>query len=781
MAWMAVAGGGTVERWGLFEAALKSSKPYANPFTDVDLTARFECDGETIVVKGFHDGDGTWRIRCMPTKEGRWTFRTQSTDPELDGKTGEFACGPPARGNHGPVRVARTWHFAYADGTPYFQIGTTCYAWIHQTEALQAQTLRTLARSPFNKIRFCIFPKSYTYNQNDPPFYPFERRPDGTFDFTRPNPVYWRHLERCLLDLQRLGIEADLILWHPYDRWGFAQMGAANDDRYLRTCIARLAAFRNVWWSLANEYDLMASEPQNHRGGKTMADWDRFFQILQSEDPFGHLRSIHNCRGFYDHTKPWVTHASIQSSDLASGPAWREKYRKPIVYDECRYEGNIPEGWGNLTAEQMVDRFWLGTVGGCYVGHGETYKHPEDILWWSKGGVLHGASPKRIQWLKDFMAHAPAFHELKPLSDGKETFVLAKEGEYYLVYCLHQRPQGVRLTGTRPYKVDLIDPWEMTVTPAGTASPGQYSFSAPKPDLVYRFTPHQPGEEALPEAKPNSATRPGTSAIRPRVIISSDFPPVDVIPVGAGSGPADKRSDPDDVQSMVRFLLYTNDLDVEGLVASAGTLANIAKKQNILDILNVYDQVDENLRRHDPRYPTADRLRSVTWEGRSNAWGKPANDILGEGKDSEASNAIIGVVDRPDPRPVWVCVWGGSREVAQAVWTVRATRTPADLERFLGKLRIYLIGKQDGSAQWLLDSFPSLFVILSTGITWGCSGTCVALIRSLRTWRGSTPTFAKDTDRWALCTRRAGSARRTRGSRRGIRLRSCTWSARRAD
>lgn len=75
-----------------------------------------------------------------------------------------------------------------------------------------------------------------------------------------------------------------------------------------------------------------------------------------------------------------------------------------------------------------------------------------------------------------------------------------------------------------------------------------------------------------------------------RVIISSDFPPLDVIPGGAGHGPAEKRSDPDDVQSMVRFLLYANNLDVEGLVASSGTFANVANKTNLLDILNLYDQ-----------------------------------------------------------------------------------------------------------------------------------------------------------------------------------------------
>jgi hypothetical protein len=203
-----------------------------------------------------------------------------------------------------------------------------------------------------------------------------------------------------------------------------------------------------------------------------------------------------------------------------------------------------------------------------------------------------------------------------------------------------------------------------------------------------------------------------------RVIMLSDFPPLDVIPGGGGKGPPEKLSDPDDIQSMVRFLLYTNDLEVEGLVASAGTFANIARKQNILDILDLYDQVDENLRKHDVGFPTADRLRAVTWQGRDTTWGKPVEEIIGEGKDTEASEAIIRVVDRPDPRPVWVGVWGGSCEVAQAIWKVRHTRSPAELQRFLDKLRIFMIGLgdktgQDGSGQWLLDTFPNLFMIVS--------------------------------------------------------------------
>lgn len=244
------------------------------------------------------------------------------------------------------------------------------------------------------------------------------------------------------------------------------------------------------------------------------------------------------------------------------------------------------------------------------------------------------------------------------------------------------------------------------------------------------------GGLALACAWTPSPVRAAEAPARPRVIVSSDLPPLDVIPgKGARVGdPPERISDPDDIQSMVRFLLYANEMDVEGLVASAGTFANVARKQHILDLLDVYGRVVGNLQRHDPRYPGVDGLRAVAWQGRDGAWGTPdfgtepptLESILGAGKDSEASEAIIRIVDRPDPRPVWFCAWGGSREVAQAIWTVRTTRSPAELARFLGKLRVYLIARQDRTAQWMLDSFPGLFVILTRknyeGMFWSSPG-----------------------------------------------------------
>jgi hypothetical protein len=248
----------------------------------------------------------------------------------LDGAEGSFTlrCAPRP-GNHGPVRVANTYHFAYADGTPYKQIGTTCYVWNLQGAELEAQTLATLAQAPFNKIRFCVFPKHYRYNENEPEHYPFPCLARGGSQWAGSNAgrcqgwagaststtfdarVFPAPGSLCRAILRDLGIEADIILFHPYDRWGFATMDAEQDDRYLRYIVARLAAYRNVWWSMANEYDLMPN--------KSMAEWDRFFRVVQECDPYQHLRSIHNWRDFYDHSKPWVTHQSIQRSDLCAG------------------------------------------------------------------------------------------------------------------------------------------------------------------------------------------------------------------------------------------------------------------------------------------------------------------------------------------------------------------------------------------------------------------------------------------------------------------------------
>ena len=461
------------EQWGVFELELAGSAE-GNPFLEVELTAQFSYKHRTIEVDGFYDGDGVYRIRFMPDALGSWRYRTHSNRDELSGVEGTFICTASAPGNHGPVRVANTYHFAYADGTPYKQIGTTCYVWAHQGDELEEQTLATLQAASFNKLRMCVFPKHYAFNENEPERYPFpclsrgssrwtgswavDVQPGWAFDFSRFDPSFFRHFEQRVEQLRDMGIEADLILFHPYDRWGFTSMDAATDDRYLRYIVARLAAYRNVWWSMANEYDLMPN--------KSMADWDRFFRIVQEHDPYGHLRSIHNCFVFYDHSKPWVTHQSIQHGNLEQTRVWREQGRKPVVVDECGYEGNIWPSWGNITAQEMVHRFWLGTARGGYIGHGETYEHPEDILWWAKGGILHGESAPRLAFLRRILEDGPAAG-LDPISDVPGMFPCAGQPHaYYLTYFgVHQPAQMVfDVPDGEQYAAEVIDTWAMTAT-----------------------------------------------------------------------------------------------------------------------------------------------------------------------------------------------------------------------------------------------------------------------------------------------------------------------------
>jgi hypothetical protein len=141
-----------VERWGVFEAEFRGPSE-GNPFVEVELSAVFSHGGRDIRAPGFYDGGGVYRIRFMPDEVGEWTYTTESNRSELSGKTGSFNCAKPRAGNRGPVGVRDTFHFAYADGTPFFPFGTTAYAWIHQGDELEAQTLATLKTAGFNKIR----------------------------------------------------------------------------------------------------------------------------------------------------------------------------------------------------------------------------------------------------------------------------------------------------------------------------------------------------------------------------------------------------------------------------------------------------------------------------------------------------------------------------------------------------------------------------------------------------------------------------------------------------
>lgn len=493
------------EQWGLFELTLTGKKD-GNPFTDYEIWAQFTSEKETKTVAGFYDGDGIYKVRFMPSATGIYHYTVSGSFSDTPTE-GDVEATAPGQDNHGMVRVLDHRYLEYTDKTPYYSIGTTCYAWVYQTQELQEQTLRTLATSSFNKIRFCIFPKFYRYNEREPQMYPYlrgnrrgideERRkkmisfPFHTdkeiaditdFDCFQFDTNTFRKMDERIAQLCAMGIEADLILLHPYDKWGFANMTAACDKLYLKYAVARFGAYRNVWWSMANEYDLTS---------KTAEEWEELAQTVKEADPYGHMISIHNCLDFYDYHKEWITHCSMQRQDFYKHVEltddYLKEYNKPVVWDEICYEGNISMGWGNISGEEMVRRFWEAFVRGGYAGHGETYEHEDDILWWSHGGVLHGTSEPRLGFLKKIMEQTPGkFLKQEPrmfdevvgipyqtqVPPKKTPFDPIVYQDYELHYYSFSRPsyKEFDFAEEEKFQIDVIDTWNMTVTDTGVHS-----------------------------------------------------------------------------------------------------------------------------------------------------------------------------------------------------------------------------------------------------------------------------------------------------------------------
>ncbi|MDO8539424.1 MAG: DUF1593 domain-containing protein [Opitutaceae bacterium] len=218
------------------------------------------------------------------------------------------------------------------------------------------------------------------------------------------------------------------------------------------------------------------------------------------------------------------------------------------------------------------------------------------------------------------------------------------------------------------------------------------------------------------------------TADRPRLIVLSDY-----------------FKDPDDKQSMIRLLVYANEFELEGLIATSLAYGDGAVRPELIhEIIDDYAKVYPNLRLHGrpgAGFPAPAALKLLVKAGapvvRTRGGGRPgfaipyppgahdsractpAENWIGAGKDTAASQHIIQVVDRDDPRPVWVAVWGGPMDLAQALWKVRHERPPAALARFVARLRLYQISWQDSGAVWLWENFPDLFRIQSTTVAHG--------------------------------------------------------------
>jgi hypothetical protein len=202
-------------------------------------------------------------------------------------------------------------------------------------------------------------------------------------------------------------------------------------------------------------------------------------------------------------------------------------------------------------------------------------------------------------------------------------------------------------------------------------------------------------------------------------IRAAQQPPVSADPLAARLDPyvqkqrvvvmTDIANEPDDQMSMVRFLVYSNHFDVEGLIATTSTwMKNKVRPDVIRTLIEAYGTVRSRLLEHEPGFPTAEALNAVVVSGQP-GYGMPA---VGAGKSSAGADLIVNAAATDDPRPLWVLAWGGANTLAQALLQARATKSAAELDALVSKLRVYSISDQDDAGPWIRKEFPRLHYVV---------------------------------------------------------------------
>lgn len=178
----------------------------------------------------------------------------------------------------------------------------------------------------------------------------------------------------------------------------------------------------------------------------------------------------------------------------------------------------------------------------------------------------------------------------------------------------------------------------------------------------------------------------------------------------------DIEADPDDTQSLVRLLLYSNEIDIQGLIATTSCWhRSMVNPGSIVRIVKAYDEVQANLVKHDAAFPKAEILYPLIKQGLPEYGMKG----VGNSKDSEGSDWIIRQLEKNDERPLWISIWGGANTLAQALYKIKNTKSKEEQKELISKLRVYAISDQDDSGIWIRNNFPDLFYIVSPGDDYG--------------------------------------------------------------
>ena len=424
----------TVGLYGIYEKELRLGAAAGNPF-DLRVRGVFACGGRRTSVDGFYDGDGTWRLRFMPTAVGRWQVSVYVDD--RPGERAAFDCEPSDL--PGPLRVdpEHPHHFRHEDGTRLYVMGNTAYNAVCACRNDRSAFLRFLdyyVERRFNWFRF--FLQQTTWPTSGGVIWPFGGTPEEP-DFTTFSLDTFRHAETVVRELAARRAIASVILLHPHDE-SLQKSGServAVCARYIRYAVARLGACWNVVWNLANEW----------QRGKlfTYDEMDELGRLLHAVDPCQRLTACHHYGRFEFHESEWTDMSSLQ----ARGTPFENNrfilqnrfFGKPVLNEEYGYEGDNhspPNDPDNVRRDH-----WAIALAGGYGTYGDKTKGPKIAVYFSSllEDAVGTAVPDQLRHLQAFFSEIP-WWTMEPANcllvsgDPQETFCLARPGYEYVVY-----------------------------------------------------------------------------------------------------------------------------------------------------------------------------------------------------------------------------------------------------------------------------------------------------------------------------------------------------------
>lgn len=512
-----------IHKWSVYEMTLTASGNSANWYTDSSggVVATFTGPGGvTRKVPGFWDGGNSFKVRFTPTVEGTWTYRTDSANPGLHGKTGELTCVAALAGKHGFLRTDAQYPYSFVrdDGTRFFMWGQTYYDVVISAltnDNWKEGIGRSLAYG-MNKVRMHVYAQTYYRPGAEYSGYPDAQPYLGEStspDRDRLNISYWRKLDEMVRYMDARGMVADLIITNPY--WKNRMYGTdEQNDRFVRYTVSRYAAYTNVIWCLANEWNLS----KNYGGDypQDREDYSRMGSLAAASDPWraeGKLLrplSIHNISasiGFEYFDAPWPTYVANQyhNSRLVETPygdVWgnagiiynaRLSHQlgraMPLANDEYGYIGQVHPPLAKkvtMTRTMLRGAIWGIATGGGYGSSGDSRLHPngmgnpEITGDWLDAQGDYGDIRRLVDFFtKKGIEYWKMSGQNDLLTAGARAYVLAETGRQYVVYAATGGGFSVKLA-EGSYKAWRYDPVDGKETSLGIiAGGGVRKFQTP--------------------------------------------------------------------------------------------------------------------------------------------------------------------------------------------------------------------------------------------------------------------------------------------------------------